>query len=590
VTVIKNKKISNGVKNYPRPAGAKRLGKRSGNLFYRIFFWALIIAFFFATAIFIDVKHYRLKLLALETGVLVFMSCFLASTVIKGKFLWKRNVLDKWVLFYFVYVLARYAVFRDKNVARMEIEKNILCFGVYFVFSQFIAANDVKKIIKIYVASAVMIALYGLWQNFGTPVMWFRVPKISPPYATFGNQDFFAAYLVIAAPLLLVLLIGKSIFWKMFGAAGIIIFALDFYYINSRGGILSVFVSAVVFMITKYGARIKQMRIILLGVIIAASVAGYAKRSFWLRDTQRLLIWRDTAVMAFKNPFGVGPGAFASNFPSYASEALKNVYPQKKFIVNFAHNEYLEIFAELGAPGLILFFILVITFFRECRSPYFLAAAAGILTNNLFSVDMRFIISAAFLYIIFALYRSSSSKEIEIDLKGSLRAAPAVVAIGSVLFFTPKMLMPFRALAETSSEADFYEDVKRDEISELEKELSAKPRDYDILYKLGWLCAKKKDYRKAINYFMSASEVRPTAGLWNNIGNIFFETGGRENAINAYKNAISLNPDLVDSRFNLGYVYFYEGRLKEASECFREVLVRDKNNAKAIMMLGKMKE
>ncbi|MFH1352611.1 MAG: O-antigen ligase family protein [bacterium] len=557
---------------------------------YNIFIFVLFALFFLSTAFLIDVKHYRLKLIAMEIGALTFIVVFLMTSVFKKMVLWKKSPLDLWVALFFGYVLIRYLTFSDKNVARMEMEKNFLCFGLFFGISQNILKQQVKKILKIFAISAILVAIYGLWQNFGTPVWVFNVPHISPPYATFGNQNFFAAYLVIALPMAFLFLKEKNGYLKFIGFAGVLIFALGLYYAGSRGGILAAFAGVMVFLLAKYGKRIKYLKIILVLVLLCALAAGYLKRSFWLRDTHRKLIWQDTIRMALKNPFGVGPGAFASSFPDYASDKLKKVYPQNKFIVNFAHNEYLEIFSELGLPGLFLFLMIIVTFFRKSKNPYLLASAAGILVHNIFSVNMRFIISAGFLYFIFAVFRAENSEDRRINLEGSAPVIPFVLAAALTVFFVPQIFKPIKALKITSSEPDFFEDVKAEEIKKLENKLSANPKDYDTLYRIGWFYAKKKNFRTAVDYFMKASEVRPTPGLWNNIGNIFFETGDRPRAIQAYKNALSMNPELIDAHFNLGYTYFYEGRLGESAACFNEVLKRDKNNAKAIVMLEKMKE
>ncbi len=553
---------------------------------------ALYIAFFLALAFLIDVKHYRLKLLALETGALIFLTAVLFNASLKAKIMFRKNVMDKWVLFYFLYVLARYFLFPDKNIARMEMEKNLLCAGLFFGAGQFILPSETSSIRKIFAVTAALAALYGLWQNFGTPIGHMRVPKISPPYATFGNQNFFAAYLVIALPFMLELFNDKKLLWKIFAAGGLTVFALDFYYIGSRGGILAASACAALWFYLSYARKIKHIKKIIFIVAFVMLCVIYAKRSFWMRQTTRLLIWRDTLVMSVKNPLGVGPGAFATSFPDYASEELKKTYPQKKYIVNFAHNEYLEIFAELGFPGIILFLMILFSFFKNCRNPVYVSAAGGILIHNLFSVNMRFIITAAMLYFLFALFRAENFKikKISFDRNYFERLFPALVSVAMLVFFIPKMIMPIRALKMTSAEPDFHEKVEGGKIVSLKKKLAQNSGDYDALYNLGWLYAKEKNWKPAADAFIKAVKIKPSPGLWNNIGNIFFETGNRPRAIEAYKNALALNPDMVDSHFNLGYTYFYEGRLKEAAAEFREVLRRDKNNAKAIMMMAKMKE
>jgi O-antigen ligase len=70
----------------------------------------------------------------------------------------------------------------------------------------------------------------------------------------------------------------------------------------------------------------------------------------------RLQIWSNTAKMIEDNfPAGTGLGSFEQVYHRY--EPVDNIGP---VYVNHAHNEYLEIVAELGLPGLILLLVFLI--------------------------------------------------------------------------------------------------------------------------------------------------------------------------------------------------------------------------------------
>jgi len=387
---------------------------------------------------------------------------------------------------------------------------------------------------------------------------------------------------------------------------------LDFHYINSRAGILSAGLEVLLFSVflLKQIPPVKLKKILLTGGIISVFAAGsifiyvkrnynlntfitsiltYTKKDFWLRDINRIYIWADTIKMGVKNPFGVGPGGFTSNFPKYASQKLKEIYPPSKYIVNFAHNEYLEIFSELGFLGIFLFLAAIFTFFRNCRDVYLIVPSAGILFSNLFSVNMRFIVYAGFLYFYFAVFRAQSSHKKTIHLGTISRIFISLSTAGLLYYFIPKIFEPIKAIETISKERSFYEKVDDAKIKELMAKAEKNP-DHKTFNELGWLFAKRKDYSRAVNYFLKAAQIKPQAGTWNNIGNIFFETGNRQKAVEAYKKAIEINPNLVDAYFNMGYTYFYMGKLPQAAKCFEEVLKRDPNNVKAKVMLEKMKE
>lgn len=77
---------------------------------------------------------------------------------------------------------------------------------------------------------------------------------------------------------------------------------------------------------------------------------------------QRLLLWEDTLKMGLDHlPIGVGPGGFEYGMPAYASEEARHIQASMERLTGRsrtwreAHNEYLEIFAEMGLPGLVAF-------------------------------------------------------------------------------------------------------------------------------------------------------------------------------------------------------------------------------------------
>ena len=74
----------------------------------------------------------------------------------------------------------------------------------------------------------------------------------------------------------------------------------------------------------------------------------------------------------------------------------------------------------------------------------------------------------------------------------------------------------------------------------------------------------------------------------NNLGNIYFTTGQRSAAIYFWEKSLEIKPDQIDARFNLGYAYYMEGKLKEAAEHLKKVLEQDPKNAKARIVLEKM--
>jgi Tfp pilus assembly protein PilF len=89
------------------------------------------------------------------------------------------------------------------------------------------------------------------------------------------------------------------------------------------------------------------------------------------------------------------------------------------------------------------------------------------------------------------------------------------------------------------------------------------------LYNAGWAYYSKKDYSKALAYYRRALQREPVTMLRpqieKNIGLVYFDQSNIPDAIEHFKKAIELNPNLYDAHFLLG-------------ECYLKI--KDKANAK----------
>jgi O-antigen ligase len=139
-------------------------------------------------------------------------------------------------------------------------------------------------------------------------------------------------------------------------------------YSMSRMGIAATAVSLLVLVFAVPVARVGMRRTTVRAVYISGAAAGVAillllfvsapitllerlanggdRQALTVDD--RLQIWRETLPMtADYRIFGSGLGTYASVFQKYRASA-----PQ--FLVDFAHNDYLELLAELGVTGFVI--------------------------------------------------------------------------------------------------------------------------------------------------------------------------------------------------------------------------------------------
>jgi peroxin-5 len=97
--------------------------------------------------------------------------------------------------------------------------------------------------------------------------------------------------------------------------------------------------------------------------------------------------------------------------------------------------------------------------------------------------------------------------------------------------------------------------------------------DPDVQIGLGILYNMSGEYSKAIDRFQSALTKRPNDYvLWNKFGATFANAKQPENALNAYKNALRINPLFVRAKYNLAITLVNLKKFKEAVETLLQAL------------------
>lgn len=626
----------------------------------------IFIFFILFSALAVDVKLTRYKLFVMQLSVILLLVFWIVRMVLEGQMVLKSNLLNLPILFY-AFAFSLYYIFsRDKVVAKNEFQRMLICVFVFFVVANNIHdRKTLNYIISAWFLGSIFVSLNGIssfWAvknpaNFLTGIFsWlaktfsqfdklFRLPvreffgiayygPNERPFATFGNPNFFAGYIVVSLPVFFSMFLTERKERKLLYGLGILLLLLNLYFTATRGAWAGFIISSLIFALlyskqagwewrqklwrTKLRFLIPLILILLLHFGLISTSQRYKKameasanrvHQILTRRTERLLIWRDTLVMGLNNPLGVGIGAFHIYFPRYASQKLLKILPQDRFIVNYAHNEFLEIWSETGLIGIGIFLWTIFAFFAQGRlllkgnsgldsqkifTLGLIASGAGILTDSFVSVNMRFIIIAVYFYFVIGLLVSRCEREIvlPIDLPGVLKLIIIGLAFWMGTFSIKGIVKPFRAHKLLTEEVGFFDQKEADAekaIRALEETVKAEPNNAMAYYRLGWVYAKEKDWGQAVKNFEIACRLNPgLAGARNNLGNIYFTLGNKEKAIENYKSAIAINPEMIDAHFNLGYCYYTMGKLKEASDEFKKVLELDPDNYKAEIMIEKM--
>lgn len=251
-----------------------------------------------------------------------------------------------------------------------------------------------EMLIAISVIGAFAVSLWGIPSHFGwDPTCFILTNKLTSAcwqaefqptlriFATLGQPNWLASYLVLVFPLSLVLLLLNRAKRSriIFGFASAAIF-LALLFTNSRAGIAGAVLAIAVFT-TLLGKNylLKNIKIVIpLIVVIAIIFAGFGSTLVTrVKELQsgkaaggtetsviRLIVWQG-ALDIFKNHplLGTGPETFAYAYQKVRPIAHNNT-TEWDFFYNKAHNEFLNYLANTGILGTLgylslLYFVLL---------------------------------------------------------------------------------------------------------------------------------------------------------------------------------------------------------------------------------------
>lgn len=259
--------------------------------------------------------------------------------------------------------------FREEGLAAM------FCYAlIYFVASKYYKFK--KEHLFLIIASACIIALYGIMQYFGYNIIHpdiFRVNLANQSYSTLGNRNFVGSYLVLILPLTLIgylykskliYLIASSVLYACLlctltrgawlGFASSFIF-MSFYILKNKEvrkrylvSILLIFTITFGFNIISKGAVFGRLN------SLGRDIASAVKSSSDSAGAHRMFIWKRAVKLIPERPLlGCGPDNFGIVFMNrYQTEVYTEWMP---IYVDKAHNELLQIAVTTGIPSLLFY-------------------------------------------------------------------------------------------------------------------------------------------------------------------------------------------------------------------------------------------
>ena len=248
-------------------------------------------------------------------------------------------------------------------------------------------ALDIRKVLgAVGFAGGGVVVLYGLIQLHDSEVHgstwdfihWNLGSFSNDIFSTFGNPNHLGGFLAIILPIVLVLGLGTKRWWWR-AASGVLALALlaELIRTSARGAWVAAIVALAV-LAAMLAPEIKRRPALAaggaLGVVAVAAIGMLAGGKHFLAHPlstlfqsggstsvqQRYDIWTAALHIAAHHPVtGVGPDAFALVYPQYQSAAWVAALGPN-YLVNGAHDIFMNFLADQGFVGLLLFLGLLV--------------------------------------------------------------------------------------------------------------------------------------------------------------------------------------------------------------------------------------
>ena len=513
-----------------------------------------------------------------------------------------------------------------------------------------------------------LFGIYGILQYFGIDFsFWegnFGRQKVS---GLFGNVNYFAEYLIVLLPivvslflvsqnklkksllLIVILLMGGSLILTFtrgsylgFAVSLIFMFLLflshqgnDFIKENKKTFILlliAILVVTILFILpnplTKPGTIISKIK----GRISITQVSQDSSLK------RRAAIWKFTLMMIKDHPLlGSGIGTYKYNTLRYQAKFFdqgqnRTLYPYG--FADKAHNEYLQLWSELGIIGLSIFIWLMFSYFnyglkklKSIKDEYrqgiiigLMGAVVAVLVDGIFGFPFHLPATIVLFWLVLGLTvviseENNQIKEIfkkkrKFNGEFSFELVLKIVIISFSIFLIITLIRPFMA------RVDWYYGTK-----ELEKEnwdgainicsdaVKWDPWFGQGYYDIGYSLMRKELFYEAVKYFEKAQKYIDLPGLPNNLaaayinigqldkgiielkqailyqkdeklmvplyctlGSLYNKQNRTELAEKSFKNALKIDPDFVNAHYGIAQVYYQQNRIEEMQEELQKVI------------------
>ena len=541
---------------------------------------------------------------------------------------------------------------------------------LYFIIVNNVSGQEqINRILTITLIVGGLFGIYGILQYRGIDFsIWIRNIGRQQVFGLFGNVNYFAEYLIIPLPIAVSLFFAsQNKFKKSLLLIAILAMGISLTVTFTRSSYLGFGVSlifmAILFITLQGNSFIKENKkffiIILVAIIIITllfvipsplnksgtiistikSRISVSQLSESYSISTRISNWKFTTLMIKDNPLlGSGIGTYKYNSLKYQARFLeqgqnRSIYPY--VFATKTHNEYLQLWAELGIVGLGIFIWLIISYFyyglrfiKRVKNRYkqgiiigLMGAVIAVLIDGIFGFPLHLPATIVLFWLALALTivtikSEIGAEEVDTSKKDSnqislFKPLLYIIIILLTIFLCVTVSRPF--IARTywyygNKEVEENKDVNK-AIKMYEEALKWDPYLGEVYYQMGKILQNKRLYSVALEYFEKAEKYvdhpdlpqdlaslylrinlfdraafklkqaisyqkneESMVPMYNQLGSIYFRQKNYKQAEMAFKNALKIDNDFVNSHYGLASVYLQQNRPDEALQELQKVI------------------
>ena len=517
------------------------------------------------------------------------------------------NHLDIAVLVFALYQLIRAAFTKFLSVEHDSVLVLILSIFLYFLIKpsvQFQEKNSrlQTRLITGFALMCFAQASYGLLQYVD------MIPRLQEQFKTggaFGNPGPYSNFLVGLVPFTVALILITSKKEKSLNQLGWISLLVTLAVLpltKARAAWIAAFAGIFFVLYFHYGWKNILLRwfrtlwlkitaiagILVLMIVVSLYLFKFKEES----ASGRLFIWKITAEMIRDKPLtGFGYDQFMAAHNLYQADYFRSGEYSKQEAeladsVNYAFNEFLQITAETGIIGLLLFLLIMYYAFsglwdREDKpgmgNETVIAARASvlaILVTSLFSYPLHTLPNNVLLFLMLSIISANSPRMLRsITIKERNRKLLSLLAILILILFGINQVGKFNAAKKWLHGFQLVRANKYDEAQKLYSTLYP-VLNYNpyFLFNYGAELSVMGSYPKSVEILHEGAPRLNDADVYIYLGNSYEGSGALDKAIKSFEQASMIMPVKFYPKYRLAKIYLKTGQQEQAYALARQIL------------------